>query len=215
MRLSQHERTELACGLQGWLVEKGVAPYFSRQQIEVEISLEKPGPQIVADIMALASARNVARCVAQHLVGAKLALRYPDRDIENYACTTADVQLGRPGDFVVGDTVFHVTVAPMPAVIDKCEQNIKNGYRAILLVSEAKLQAARQFAELKNLQNRVGALRLEQFVGQNIEELAGFGRASLSRNFKALREKYNERVGAVETDKSLLIMIPGNLYYTR
>jgi hypothetical protein len=209
--ISDDERVELAHRMQGWLVESGVAPYFNRQHIEVEISLDKPGPQIIADIIAVASERNAAGCVAQHLVGAKLALRYPDREVENYASTTADVQLGRPGDFLVGDTVFHVTVAPMPGLMDKCEQNVRNGYRAILLVSESKLQAARQMAEARNLQSRLGTFPLEQFVGQNIEELAGFEKASLSTNIKALLEKYNERVGAVETDKSLLIKIPRNL----
>ena len=179
--------------------------------MEVEVSLDKPGPQIIGDILAEAAARNSAGCVAQHLVGAKLALRYPEKEIENHACTTAPMQLGRPGDFILGDTVFHVTVAPMPAVIDKCEENIRNGYRALLLVPESKLQAARQLAELKNLHERLGVLRLEQFVGQTLEELSGYGKASLSASIKALLEKYNERVEAVETDKSLLIKIPGNL----
>ncbi len=209
--LSEQDRAELAWKMQAWLIENGVLPYFNRQQIDVEISLDRPGPQIIADIMAVPDTRNVSGCVAQHLVGAKLALRYPDKNIENYGCTTADIQLGRAGDFVLADTVFHVTVAPMPAVIDKCGDNIRNGYRAILLVSESKLQAARQLAELKNLQNRIGVFPLEQFVGQNIEELSGFGRASLSSHIKALLDKYNERVDAVETDKSLLIKIPGNL----
>jgi hypothetical protein len=197
--------------MQRWLVENGVSPYFNRQQLDPEIAVERPVPQIVADIIAAAGARNVAGCVAQHLVGAKLALRYPEGKIENHGCTTADLQLRRQGDFIVGDTVFHVTVAPMPAVIDKCEENIKNGYRAVLLVLDSKLQAARQLAELKNVHNRVGILPIEQFVGQNIEELAGFRKASLSLNLRALLEKYNERVDGVETDKSLLIKIPGNL----
>ena len=209
--LRDAERAELASAMQRWLVENGVLPYFNRQHLDAEILAEKPVPQIVADIIAAAAARNVAGCVAQHLVGAKLALRFPDLKIENHGCTTADLQLRRQGDFMVGDTVFHVTVAPMPAVIDKCENNVKNGYRAVLLVLDSKLQAARQLGELKNLQNRVGIFPIEQFVGQNIEELAGFGKASLSLNLRALLEKYNERVNAVETDKTLLIKIPGNL----
>jgi len=209
--LSNEDRLALAGSMQAWLVRNGVLPFFERRQLEVEISLEKPGPQIIGDILAAASKRNLAGCVAQHLVGAKLALRHKDAIIENHTCTTADTQLGRPGDFVLGDTVFHVTVAPMPAVIEKCADNIRNGYRATLIVAESKLQAARQLAELQNLQDRIGTFPLEQFVGQNIEELSGFGKASLSSIIKALLERYNERVDAVETDKSLLICIPGNL----
>ena len=209
--LPEEERAGLAGKLQDWLIERGVLPYFNQQRIEVEISLDKPGSHLIADILAVAAKRNLAGCVAQHLVGAKLALRYPELNIENHSCTTADLQLGRSGDFLVGDTVFHVTVAPMPAVIEKCEANIRNGFRAILLVSESKLQAARQLAEIRNPQSRIGTFSIEEFVGQNIEELSGFERAALSRNMKALLEKYNDRVTGVETNLSLMIELPGNL----
>lgn len=210
-RASSENRATIAKALQAWLVHAGVRPYFNRQKIEVDISLDKPGPQIVADILDAAAKRNAAGAVAQHLVGAKLALRYPDKKIENYSYTTADKQLGRPGDFLIGDTAFHVTVAPMQAVIDKCGTNMRNGYRAILLVVESKMQAARQLAEIAGYQQRIGISSLEQFVGQNIEEIGEFGKSALAKNVKALLEKYNERVLAIETDRSLLIDIPGNL----
>lgn len=209
--LKKEDRSVLARVMQGWLVSNGVLFYFNRQHLEVENSLDQPGPQIIADILSMAGKRNQAGCVAQHVAGAKLALRYPDSNVKTHACTTADMQLGRPGGFVVGDTVFHVTVAPTPAVIEKCEHNLKNGYRTILLVTESKLQAARLLAEFKDLQDRIGCFPLEQFVGQNVEELSGFGRASLSVNIRALLEKYNELVDSVETDKSLMIKIPGSL----
>jgi hypothetical protein len=38
--------------------------------------------------------------VAQYLVGAKLALRFPTEKIGNESYSTADVQLNRPGDFL-------------------------------------------------------------------------------------------------------------------
>ena len=120
------------------------------------MSLNKSSSQIVADILEAAGSR--AGAVAQHLVGAKLAVRYPDLEIENFSYTTADQQLGRPGDFVVGDTVFHVTVAPMPPVVDKCEQNLRDGYRSMLLVVDSRLQAARQMMVAVDVQDRVGIL---------------------------------------------------------
>jgi hypothetical protein len=207
----KESRIAIAGALQSWLVENGVKPYFSKQKIEVEISPDKPGSQIVADILERAGKRNVTGAVAQHLVGAKLALRYPKRSIENHSYTTADKQLGRPGDFLVGDTAFHVTVAPTQDVIGKCGANIKHRFRAMLLVSESKIQAARQLAEIAGLQGRIGINSLEQFVGQNIEEIGEFGKAALTKNIRALLEKYNERVSDVETDRSLLIEIPDNL----
>lgn len=209
-RLSNSERQDVMESLQRWLVQR-VREYFERRKIEVEISLDRSGQQIVADILDAANEKGVAGAVAQHIVGAKLALRYPHMEIENHSYTTADIQLGRLGDFVVGDTVFHVTVAPMPAVVDKCDQNLRNNYRAILLVTDSKTQAAKQMAEMRGILNRIGLYAIEAFVGQNIEEMNEFGRNSLSHGWRNLLEKYNERVLAVETDRSLLIEIPANL----
>jgi hypothetical protein len=127
-QLSDEERNEVIDELQGWLVER-VREYFDRKRIEVEIDIEKPTPAIMGDILQAASLRNLAGAVAQHLVGAKLSLRYPELEVENYSYTTADEQLQRPGDFLVGDTSFHVTVSPMPPVVERCRQNIRDGYR--------------------------------------------------------------------------------------
>ena len=194
--------------LQAWLVDR-VRDYFGRQRIAVEINLTKPSPQIIGDVIVAAGLKSGA--VAQHLVGAKLAVRFPDLDIENHSYTTADQQLGRPGDFLVRDTVFHVTVAPMPPVLDKCLENFRNGYRPLLLVPESRVQAAKQMAESIEAQDGVSIFAIESFVGQNIEELGGFGKDNLADSIKELIATYNERVGAVESDRSLLIAPPANL----
>ncbi len=206
--LSDKLRGQVIDDLQGWLVER-VRDYLDRQAIELEVNLSKPSPQIVADI--LAAAEYKAGAVAQHLVGAKLSVRFPDLEIDNFSYTTADQQLGRPGDFVVGDTAFHVTVSPMPPVLRKCEENLRNGYRSLLLVPDSRLQAARQMADAINVQDRVGVVAIESFVGHNIEELGEFGQRNLADSFRRLLAKYNERVAIVEADRSLLINTPTNL----
>lgn len=157
------------------------------------------------------AAAGKAGAVAQHLVGAKLAVRFPDQRIENHSHTTADQQLGRPGDFVVGDTVFHVTMAPMPPVLEKCRKNVRDEFRPLLVVPDGKLQAAREMAETVGLEGAVGIMALESFVGQNLEELSGFKQASLASGFRTLLEAYNTRVQEAESDRSLLIEIPSNL----
>ena len=184
---------------------------LDRERIRVEIRLDKPTTQIIADVLEAGAKANHGEPLAQHLAGATLSLRYPRMEIENHSFTTADKQLGRPGDFLLNDAVFHVTVAPGQDVVGKCEANIKKGYRPVLLVSDSKIQATRQLAELAGIQQRVGISSLEQFVGQNVEEIGEFGKAALAKNLRALLQKYNERVLAVETDRSLLIEIPENL----
>ena len=99
----------------------------------------------------------------------------------------------------------------MPPVLDKCKENLRNGYRSILLVLDSRLQAARQMAEAIDVQDRVGILAVESFVGQNIEELGEFGKGGLAEGFRKLLEKYNERGKNVEADRSLLIRLPANL----
>jgi hypothetical protein len=209
--LGDDERSQAVERMQAWLFEHGIRPYFIKQRLKIEVSLDRPGPRIVADVFEEAARRKIAGAVAQHLVGAKLAVRFPESEIANYSFTTAYQPSGRAGDFKVGDTVFHVTVAPAQAVVEKCLANLKDGYRPTMLVPDAKLQAARQLAELGGQAERIGALSLEQFVGQNIEELGGFGRTALATNLKALVERYNQRVEAVETDRSILIELPDNL----
>jgi DNA (cytosine-5)-methyltransferase 1 len=210
--LAKPERTAIAKNIQSWLFKNGVRPYFNRKRIEVDIHLDKPGSKIIADILDTAAKRSGgAGGVAHHLVGAKLARRYPSKTIDNHSYTTADQQLGRHGDYEVGDTAFHVTVAPMQGVIDKCVANIRHGFRPILLVTEHKMEAARQMADMSGHADKIGINSLEQFVGQNIEEIGEFGKGALRQNVKALLEKYNERVAEKEPDRSLLIEIPENL----
>ncbi|HEX5412054.1 MAG TPA: DUF4928 family protein [Terriglobia bacterium] len=207
--ITRESRGTLAKALQRWLYENGVLPYFKRQTLEIEVSLDKPGPQIIADIIQLAGSRNQGGCVAQHLVGAKLCLRL-GQEIPNHSCTTADHQLGRSGDFQVKDTIIHVTIAPQSGVIQKCEANVKAGYRPLLLVPEDRLEGARQLLEGSGLERRI-AQSMEQWMGQNVEEIGGFAKEQLPQSMRALLEKYNQRVDAVETDKSLMIRIPENL----
>jgi hypothetical protein len=207
--LDSNQKRLIIDHMQGWLVER-VKEYFNRKRIEIELLLAKPSYQIISDILAAAEERKLTGAVAQHLVGAKLSIRFPNLVIENHSYTTADQQLGRPGDFLINDTVFHVTVAPMPAVISKCENNIRQGYRAILLVPETKTLAAKQMAETLNV-SQIGIFSIETFVGQNIEEISQYEKRELTQGFLSLLRKYNERVAAVETDLSMQIEIPENL----
>ena len=205
---TQGARLQIIDHLQSWLVDR-VRDFFARQKIAIEVNLRKPSAQIVADIVEAAEDRGGA--VAQHLVGAKLAIRFPNLEVENFSYTTADQQLGRQGDFIVGDTAFHVTVSPVPAVLEKCKDNLRSGFRTLLLVPENRLQAAQQMAESSGVQEEAGVAPIELFVGQNIEELSEFDKLKLAASFRKLLEKYNERVSQVEIDQSLMFEIPENL----
>lgn len=191
------------------MIERGDDP--EGRQLAPAVDLRLSAQQTVSDVLDEAERWHSAEPVARHLVGAALALYFPELTIENHAATTADRQLHRPGDFAINDTVFHVTVAPGEGVIRRCEDNLRAGYRPRLLVRGSRLAAARQLAELRDLETRIGIAAIEDFVAQNVEELGAFGREAIARGFRHLFERYNARVRAVETNLAILIDIPDNL----
>ena len=158
-------------------------------------------------ILDSAAKRNRSGDVAEYLVGAKLALRFPSYEIRNSAASAADKQSDESGDFEINDCVFHVTVSPNSGHYDKCQANLANGFRVFLLVPDKILAVTRQYIEL-HLSGRVSVESIESFVSQNIEELSEFASEKVALNLKLLLETYNERLSRVETDLSLQIRLP-------
>ncbi len=208
-KLTKKERNEALQQLQEFLVNK-VRDFHNRQTLRLEYDPSFSTWQFIHNLLNAAKGRGTLGQVAQYLVGAKLQLRYPDIKVDNYSYSTADDQLKRGGDFLINDTIFHVTAAPMPAVYEKCKSNVGNGFRVYLLVPDRFLTAAKDNAEM-HLSGKIFVGSIEAFVGQNIEELSVFSRNRIISEFRQLLEIYNERVNAVESDKSLLITIPPNL----
>ncbi|MDR3570138.1 MAG: DUF4928 family protein [Syntrophobacteraceae bacterium] len=116
--LPAEERKALFDLLQKSLVEL-VRDFFSRQRLEVEFDFSDSATQFIRKIVATAKERNQAGAIVQHLIGAKLALRFPDLEIENHSYTTADKQLGRRGDFEIQDTIFHVNRCSLRSTHEK------------------------------------------------------------------------------------------------
>lgn len=207
--LTTIERNEVLENIELFLVGK-VREYHNRQRLKVIYDPSQSTWQSINDLLASARVTGKEGPVAQYLVGSKLQLRFPHIQIGNESYSTADDQLGRPGDFQVGDTAFHVTVAPMPAVYEKCKRNIEKGFRVYLLVPDRCLVGAKQNAETI-APGKISVESIESFVGQNIEELSVFLKDRITEGFLRLLETYNQRVDATEIDKSMLIEIPRNL----
>ena len=168
----------------------------------------------IHQILQIAKKSGKSGPVAQHLVGAKLQLRFPDIEVPNNPASAADQQTGRAGDFQIGDTAFHVTVAPTrDNLFERVKENIQHGLRVYVVVPDEKLTTARGYAEeqLPGQASQIAVCAIEAFVAQNIDELATFAKGQLLQGFRALLEAYNRRVDAVESDKSVLIDIPATL----
>lgn len=213
-RLGEQERKQVAFRLQNWFVKRIQEDYFDKQQISVEIDPGKPVRKAVEALVRESRKRGgtTAGAVAQHLVGAKLALRFPEQNISNESYTTADFQTNRAGDFQVGDTAIHVTVSPTEKLFsERCKENIYNGFRPRVLVPEDRVAAAFQLAEVAGVSEHIAIQSIEDFVGTNIEEIAIFSTEEIRLGLKSLLLEYNKRVEEAESDTSLKIEIPTNL----
>ena len=191
-----------------------VRGHFSAQKLAVPVGAELSPTAMVSAILEAAKDRQaetpgstVLGAVAQHLVGAKLALRFPEAAVANHPYTAADEQTARAGDFQVGDSVFHVTVTPGEAVLKKCAANLGANLRPVLIVPSRKLSAALAQAEDLGIEGRLDVYDLERFVSANLAEIAGFSSTELRKAFARLIEVYNQRLQAVETDHSLMIRL--------
>ncbi|AEE53976.1 DUF4928 family protein [Haliscomenobacter hydrossis] len=207
--LSDPRRNQVLTLFQQYLVDR-VRDFHNRQKIKLVFDPKLSTWQILHNLLQAAKEEGKAGFVAQHLVGAKLQLRFPEIVISNESASTADRPTNRQGDFLVGNTIFHITVAPMQAVFEKCQDNLTQGMKVYLLVPDAKLAAARQMGE-QFCSGQIAVESLESFLSQNIDEISIFSSKKLGANLANLVKIYNERVDKVEVDKSLMIELPANL----
>lgn len=208
--LDQATRDQVLRAMQQHIVTNYVSQFFAAQRVKALFDPSTTSSRFIDAILENARSSGKAGPVAEYLVGAKLACRFPNIPIRNKRFSTSDAQAGLAGDFEIGDTVFHVTMSPMPELFEKLKGNLEQGHRIYVLVPRDHLVGAQQNAGLIAA-GRIAVESIESFVGTNIDELCEFDGAKLKSGFRCLLDKYNERVDAVELDKSMLIDIPANL----
>lgn len=184
--------------------------YFDKQRITVDIDHTKPLSSVISDILRAAAERSdkPTGAVLQHLVGAKLQLRFPEEKIGSDRANAADMHTDREGDFQVGTTAFHVTTAPMEKLISRCVENKSAGYRPVILTLESKVQAARQMADNIGMSEQISVQSAEIFIGTNIEEISTYDGDRIREGLAKLIRIYNSRIEQIEIDKSLMIDEP-------
>jgi len=207
--LEAEDRNKVLISFQAFLVDR-VRDFHNRQKIKLVFNSKLSTWQVIHDLLEFSQNEGKAGYVAQHLIGAKLQLRFPNVTISNESASTADKPTNRAGDFTIGNTVFHVTVSPMEGVYKKCQENLNEGLKVYLIVPDGKLIGARQNAE-QYCNGQIAVESIESFVSQNIEEISVFASDKLKYNIVRLVKLYNNRVDAVEVDKSLMIELPSNL----
>ena len=152
-----------------------------------------------------APGRTDAGAVLQHLVGAKLGRVIQPGSIQHNSYSTADAPTARQGDFELGDTVVHVTTAPGSAVIDRCQQNLDDGFHPILITLPERVAVAAGLAEDAGIADRFDILDIEQFLVTNLYEWRRFHTGNRRETLDDIISRYNEIVDHVETDPGLQI----------
>jgi hypothetical protein len=197
--------------VEAWWVDQA-KQFFSAKPFALRLEQGKSLRFVVRDLLAQAQQRQdegggtmFVGAMLQHLIGAKLELVLPDVGISHNGYSVADAPGGRAGDFEIGGSVLHVTVAPGEAVIRKCQDNLAAGLQPIIVTVHKMIAAADVFAEQKGIADTLDVLDAEQFLVANLHELGGFQVNQRRVSVEALVDKYNSIVDANETDPSLRI----------
>lgn len=180
--------------------------WLARQHLKVNCDRHHAPSKWIGNILAEAKGRS-GGAVEQHLIGAKLERRHPDLNIANNPSHAGDAQTGRPGDFIVGSTAYHVTASPGSAVVEKCAANLGAGLHPVLVVPRDQTDKARHIAEDQGIADRMTILAIEDFVASNIIEMTHGQQGAFVVELKAIIAAYNRRLEAVETDLSLKIEV--------
>ncbi|MDA1099922.1 MAG: DUF4928 family protein [Proteobacteria bacterium] len=191
---------------------ESVRAFFAGKPFTIRLDYSRGLRHIVRDILEQATARqksapglHYAGAVLQHLVGAKLDCALGIGKFEHNSFSTADAPSKRAGDFFVGDVAIHVTTAPGEAVIDRCRDNLNDGYKPVLVTTQRGVTIAEGLAENKDLADRIDVFEIEQFVALNLYELGKFAADGRRVAVSDLVSRYNDIVGEIETDPSLKI----------
>ena len=189
-----------------------VHEFFSAKPFKIRLDASRSLRTLVRDMIAQAEERQrntpgmqYAGAVLQHLVGAKLDCALGVGNFEHNSFSTSDAQSGRHGDFFIGDVAIHVTTAPGEAVIGRCQDNINDGHRPIIITTARGLAAAEVLAENAGLGERIDVFEVEQFVALNLYELGKFAAEGRRVAVGEIVTRYNDIVEEVETDPSLKI----------
>ncbi len=186
--------------------------HFAAKPLHFRFDQTKGLQAIIQDLLAQAGKRQLKStstmyqgAVLQHLVGAILELALPGIQIAHSSFSVADAVSDRSGDFVIDDSIIHITTSPGEAVIRKCQRNLEAGAKPIILTLAEGVTVAKVLAGNAGLAGRIDIMDAEQFLAANLHELSLFKTSARLLTLERLLEVYNRIIADNETDPSLRI----------
>ena len=204
------EETIDFCAVECYWVEC-IKHYFNNQPFVLAADASKTVVANLNDLFNQAKKRQEENpgmqylgTVLQHLVAAKLCVIMPDQ-IEVHGASVADAPTARSGDFVINKTIIHCTTSVGDLLLSKCESNINNGYKPVIITIYERVQATLSRIEDAGLAGRVEVWDIQQFLSSNVHEHSFFDDEKRNATLGAIIENYNQIVLEKETDPSLRI----------
>ena len=200
--------------VEAWWVDR-VKDFFTAKPLVMKMDTAKSMRAAVRELVIAAEKRQsgskgstIVGTILQHLVGAKLSLLLPSAP-ETHGAAVSDSVSDRDGDFVLEDVVIHVTSSPGEAVIRKCQRNLDDGKRPILITTYKRVTVAESLADDKGIADRIDVFDIEQFLASNLYELGLFAPSGRKETAAKLISAYNAIIDSCETDPSLKISLGG------
>lgn len=191
-----------------------VRAFFAAKPFRIKLDASRGLRHLVRDILDQANLRqkdlpgvHYVGAVLQHLVGAKLDCALGAGVCNHNSFSTADAPRDRIGDFSVGEVSIHVTTAPGEAVIERCRENLNDGYMPVIITLQRGVIVAAGLAENRGLEERIDIFEIEQFIASNLYEAGEFRAKGWKDAINCLIDDYNAIIESVETDPSLRIEI--------
>ncbi|TVR50866.1 MAG: DUF4928 domain-containing protein [Puniceicoccaceae bacterium] len=180
--------------------------------LRIQMDASQTVQSVVAELIKVAESRQresggamVADVVLQHLVGAKIQLALPGVELNYRGFSVADGPSGSQGDFLVKDTVVHVTTAPSEALIRKCVRNLESNLRPLIITTESGLVGAKFIAGIQEAARRIEVLEVGQFIATTVFRSNGFDLTKSQAYLRQLIDTYNGIIERCESDHSLRI----------
>ena len=197
--------------IESWWISQ-VKEYFAAKPFRLRFDASKGFQAIMNDLLNQAKKRQQEAtgtmyqgAVLQHLIGAKLELALPEIYIGHNGFSVSDAMSDRSGDFVIYDSVIHITTSPGEAVIRKCLKNLETGTKPIVLSLADGVTVAKALANNAGLGGRIDIMDAEQFLAANLHELSLFKSSARLLTLEKLVAVYNNIISVHETDPSLRI----------
>jgi hypothetical protein len=198
--------------IENWWIDR-VKEFFSGKPFIFCFDSSKSLRVVIRELLSQAEKRQsrstgatLVGAMLQYLVGAKLNLILK-KPIEYHGASVADESSGMEGDFLVEDVVIHVTTSPTESLIRKCQKNLDQSLRPIIITTQKGLAISEGLAEQAKIEDRLDVFEAEQFLAGNLYEIGKFSQSGRKITAEQLIAEYNMIIEECETDPSLRVEV--------